>query len=214
MTPDGTGNSDQGTGNSNQGKENGHEYVDLGLPSNIKWATCNVGADCPEDYGDYFAWGETEPKDVYSWNTYKWYDTSSEYFSKYCFSSSDGNVDNRKALLTEDDAAHFYWGGTWRMPTKEEQDELRTRCTWNWTSLNDVNGFKIIGPNGNYIFLPAAGYINEGNLYDANTTGRYWSNSLSMINDLAAYYLIFLSKGGNWAWWNRCDGLSVRAVCQ
>ena len=104
--------------------ENGHEYVDLGLPSRIKWATCNVGATTPEEYGDYFAWGETEPKDNYDWSTYKWCNESNATMTKYCTDSSYGTVDNKTVLELEDDAAYVNWGGNWRMPTKAELDEL------------------------------------------------------------------------------------------
>ena len=128
---------------------NGHEYVDLGL--SVKWATCNVGAVSPEDYGDYFAWGETEPKDFYAWSTYKWCNGSYDTLTKYCTDSKYGTVDNKTVLDLEDDAAHVNWGGDWRMPTKAEQDELYNNCTWEWTTQNGVNGYKVTSKiNGNY----------------------------------------------------------------
>ncbi|MBR5532185.1 MAG: T9SS C-terminal target domain-containing protein, partial [Bacteroidales bacterium] len=129
-----------------------NEYVDLGLPSGIKWATCNVGANSPEDYGDYFAWGETEPKDYYDWSTYKYCNGSYDIMTKYFTDSDYGTVDNKTTLELTDDAAHVNWGGNWRMPTKAEQDELRNtdNCTWEWTTLNGVEGYKVISKkNGN-----------------------------------------------------------------
>ena len=112
------------------GSHNGHDWVDLGLPSGLKWAVCNVGADSPEGYGFYFAWGETETKSRYSWNTYKWCNGSYYTQTKYCTNSSYGTVDNKTTLDLSDDAARANWGGSWRMPTKAEQDELRNNCTW------------------------------------------------------------------------------------
>lgn len=127
----------------NRGFHSGHEYVDLGLSSGTLWATCNVGATKPEDVGDYFAWGETRPKEEYNWETYKWckgrYDTQ----TKYCTDSDHGTVDNKSILELSDDAANVNWGGDWRMPTKEELDELHTECTWTWTTQNGVKGCKI-----------------------------------------------------------------------
>jgi hypothetical protein len=134
-----------------------HEYVDLGL--SVKWATCNVGATKPEEYGDYFAWGETTPKDAYDWSTYKWCNGGPSTQTKYCTNSSYGTVDNKTTLDLSDDAACANWGGSWRMPTRAEQDELRNNCTWTWTTQNGVNGYKVTGTNGNSIFLPAAGYL-------------------------------------------------------
>ncbi len=188
-----------------------HEYVDLGL--SVKWATCNVGASKPEDYGYYFAWGETKPKEVYDWSTYKWCNGSENTMTKYCTSSSYGTVDNKTTLDLSDDAAHVNWGGSWRMPTREEQDELRAKCTWEWTTQNGVNGRKVTGPNGNSIFLPAAGSRYEGSLYDAGSYGIYWSSSLRESFSEDAYYLRFYSSGVDWFGSGRYLGLSVRAVC-
>ncbi len=140
----------------------GHEYVDLGLPSGLKWATCNVGATAPEAYGDYYAWGETAPKTIYNWSTYKWCNGSYDTQTKYCTSSSYGTVDNKTVLDLADDAARANWGGAWRMPTDEEWTELRENCTWTWTNLNGKNGYEVKGANGNSIFLPAAGKKNVG----------------------------------------------------
>lgn len=190
---------------------NGHEYVDLGL--SVKWATCNVGAEKPEDYGDYFAWGETSPKSTYGWSTYKWCKGSYNTMTKYCTSSSYGTVDNKTTLELADDAAHVNWGGSWRMPTKAEQDELRTKCTWVWSDLNGKKGYKVTGPNGNFIFLPAAGYCSSGGLYSAGSYGSYCSSSLSTSYSDYAYELYFYSGEVCAYSGDRSFGQSVRAVC-
>jgi hypothetical protein len=195
---------------------NNDEYVDLGLPSGLKWATCNVGATTPEEYGDYFAWGEVEPKTTYDWSTYK-YGTNYDQLTKYCSNSSygkDGFVDNKTVLDPEDDAATANWGGAWRMPTKAEQDELRNNCTWIWTTQNGVNGYKVTGPNGNSIFLPAAGYLVGGALNLAGSGGYYWSSSLYTDGPSGAYYVYFSSGGVDWYYGNRYYGFSVRPVCK
>ena len=189
-----------------------HEYVDLGLPSGIKWATCNVGADSPEDYGDYFAWGETEPKEKYDWSTYKWCNGSPTTQTKYCTSSSYGTVDNKTILDLADDTANANWGGSWRMPTKAEQDELRNECTWDWTTKNGVNGYTVTGPNGNSIFLPAAGYRYNSDLSRAGSYGYYWSSSLRAHGSYLAYELHFHSNSVDWDNNSRGFGLSVRPV--
>ena len=208
------------------GYENGYGYVDLGLPSGTKWATCNVGATSPEDYGDYFAWGETESKDYYYWDSYKWMtDGMSSWtgVNKYTFAdgqtsgvwyNSNGEFigDNKTILELSDDAANANWGGDWRMPTKEDQDELRTECTWNWTTKNGVNGYTVTGPNGNSIFLPAAGYRSGSDLYYAGYYGYYWSSSLSTDYSDGAYYLGFYSDYVDWYYDCRSYGHSVRAV--
>ena len=137
----------------------GHEYVDLGLPSGTLWATCNVGADTPEGYGDYFAWGETAPKESYTWQTYRWCNGYFNTMTKYCTSSDYGSIDDKTELDPEDDAAYVNWGSSWRIPTTEQQQELRNECTWTWTERNGVSGKLVTGPNGNTIFLPAAGDI-------------------------------------------------------
>ena len=194
--------------------ENGHDWVDLGLPSGLKWATCNVGANAPEEYGDYFAWGETQTKSTYAWNTYKWCNGSYDTQTKYCTDSSYGTVDNKTVLDKEDDAAAVNWGGKWRMPTKAEQDELRQQCTWTWASQNGVNGYKVTGPNGNSIFLPAAGFRSGSSLYGAGGYGYYWSSSLGTGNPSDAYDLYFNSGSVDWSDDGRCIGFTVRPVCQ
>ena len=190
------------------GTENGYEWVDLGL--SVKWATCNVGATKPEEYGDYYAWGETTPKSTYSWSTYKWCNGSKDTMTKYCTDSDYGTVDNKTVLDPEDDAATVNMGGSWRMPTKAEQDELRTECTWTWTTLNDVNGYNVEGPNGNSIFLPAAGYRYDSDLYVAGSGGYYWSSSLSTDYSGNACSLYFGSDYVGWSYYRRYYGQSVR----
>ncbi len=188
-----------------EGLHHGHVFVDLGL--DVKWATCNIGANVPEDYGDYFAWGETKPKTDYSWSTYKWGDKDSG-FTKY-------NGGKNICLEDGDDAAAANWGGNWRMPTKEEVVELLSECFWRHyeagnTEFNGVAGYKIIGPNGNFIFLPDAGYYSGSELKDKGRKGYYWSALLSSIYSRACYMIqnfnesLFLE--------DRCCGMPVRAV--
>ena len=201
-------------GDSKNDPYNGHEYVDLGLPSGIKWATCNVGATKPEEFGGYYAWGETEEKSNYDWSTYKWCSGSDDNMTKYCTDSDYGTVDNKTILDPEDDVAHVKWGGSWRMPTLDEQNELLNNCTWTWTTLNGVNGYKVTGPNGNSIFLPAAGY-RYGT--EANYRGIYgysWSSSLNSIFSDCAYYLFFYSFSHFWGSDGRYRGQSVRPVSE
>jgi len=180
--------------------------VDLGL--SVKWASCNVGAEKPEDYGDYFAWGETKPKSDYSWSTY--FDTkdNGDSFTKY------NNNGGKTKLDPKDDAATANWGSNWRMPTKAEQDELSTNCTWTWTTQNGVKGYKVTGKNGNSIFLPAAGYRDYSDLYTAGSWGDYWSSSLYSGGSCGAYDMYFNSDGFDWYDDNRYYGFSVRAVSQ
>ena len=192
--------------------ENGHEYVDLGL--SVKWATCYVGATTPEEYGDYFAWGEVKPKTEYNWSTYKWCNGSYDTQTKYCTDSYYGTVDNKTVLDKEDDAAAVNWGGAWRMPTKAEKDELIQQCTWTWTSKGSVNGFQVTGPNGNSIFLPAAGYRYGSRLTRVGISGYFWSSSLYTDSPSIAYYVYFDSSIVDRGYDNRDYGFSVRPVCQ
>ena len=186
---------------------NGHECVDLGLPSGLKWATCNVGATAPEEYGGYFAWGETEVKDDYSFASYKWCKGNYATMTKYCTS-----VDNDTVLDPEDDVAHVKWGGTWRMPTRAEQDELHEKCTWTWITYKGVEGYKVTGPNGNSIFLPAAGCLDGTEVSNRGSYGYYWSSSLGRYGSGGAYDVNF-DSGGVWNGSYRYYGLSVRPVC-
>ena len=200
------------------GIENGYEWVDLGLPSGTKWATMNVGADSPEDYGDYFAWGETVSKSTYSNSDYKWYiNGSSNNIKKYNYSYSTGLLrDSIYVLEKEDDVAVINWGGDWRMPTKAEQDELRNTnyTTGTWTTQNGVKGYKVTSKiNGNSIFLPAAGYRYNSDLNNAGSDGYYWSSSLRTDSSNYAYCLSFGSSYvGISSYYTRNYGLSVRPV--
>ena len=197
------------------GSENGYEYVDLGL--SVKWATCNVGATKPEEYGDYFAWGETEPKSTYDWSTYKWCNGSYDTQTKYCIDSYYGTVDNKNQLELSDDAARANWGGSWRMPTKAEQDELREQCTWTWTSQNGVYGYKVTSKKSGYtnksIFLPAAGYRDDSSFDYAGSYGDYWSSSLYSDLSRYAHGLGFHSSDVYCYSDFRSYGQSVRPVC-
>lgn len=183
-----------------------YESVDLGLTSGLLWATSNVGASKPEEFGHYFAWGETTQKELYLWSNYKW-GSELENFTKY-------NVtDGKTQLDLSDDVAHIRMKGNWRMPTKEELNELFTQCTWTWTTQNKVNGYKVIGPNGNSIFLPAAGsfHNNAPTIVNVNIFCCYWSSSLHSDDKMYAYDLNpedFNKKDNSY----RCNGQSVRGV--
>ena len=190
----------------------GAQAVDLGLPSGTKWASCNVGATKPEEYGDYYAWGETETKSDYSWNTYKWCNGTPQTLTKYCTSSSNGKVDNKKVLDASDDVARVKWGGSWRIPTQDEVEELKDKCSQEWITVNGVKGRKFTGPNGNSIFLPAAGYRVSSFLSGAGSDGRYWSSSLYESDPGRACNLYFLRKGVPGVDYGRPNGHSVRPV--
>ena len=194
-----------------------HEWVDLGLPSGTLWATRNVGASAPEEYGDYFAWGETAPKEVYNWDTYKWgrydYSNCKYYLTKYNTNSVFGTVDNKTELDPSDDAAYVNWGPSWRMPTFEQQNELYDNCSWTWTTRNGVNGRLVTGPNGNTMFLPAAGNRVGSSLGFAGSNGFYWSRTLDSDGPCGAYFLEFYSgRRDYWDIDNRGFGVTVRAV--
>jgi hypothetical protein len=199
------------------GAEGNHEWVDLGLPSGTLWATCNVGADSPEEYGDYFAWGETAPKDVYYWSTYKWCNGIYDTITKYCtnsYNGADGFTDGKTELDPEDDAAYVNWGSSWSMPSMEQQQELLEQCTWTWTTRSGVNGRLGTGPNGHTIFLPAAGYRMLESLHYAGSYGYCWSRTLDPDFSDFPYYLYFGSRYvevlSNYI--ERSYGLTVRAV--
>ena len=192
-----------------------NDYVDLGLPSGLLWATCNVGASMAEDYGDYFAWGETQPKDYYDWSTYQYCNGSNNTLTKYCTNANfgyNGYVDNLTTLLPEDDAATTNWGDGWRMPTEEEWEELLNNTTVTWTTQNGVSGRLFTASNGNSLFLPAAGYRNYGNLLDAGSCGYYWSSSLYTDDPGSAWCFIFYSDYYDmYVNYRRC-GFTVRPV--
>ena len=194
-----------------------HEYVDLGL--SVKWATCNVGASKPEEFGDYFAWGEIQPKDYYDWSSYVWCNGSLDTQTKYCVNSAFGLVDNKTTLDLSDDAAHANWGGSWRMPTLEELAELRNNCIWSITTKNNVTGYIVTSKsNGNSIFIPAAGQYIKDSLKSSGKSGNYWSCSLVAgidKNSSQSYYIYFRIEDdfvdiyGN----ARYYGRSIRPVC-
>ena len=184
--------------------------IDLGLT--VKWAECNLGAEKPEDYGDYFAWGETETKSDYSWSTYKFGTSSSGPFSKYNTDNTYGTVDNKTVLDPEDDVAHVILGGSWRMPTTAEQDDLRTKCTWTWDDVK--KGYTVTGPNGNSIFLPAAGGRYDDTLGEVGSYGYYWSSSLNTDypNHAWSFYFFFYNVRRLSDY--RYGGYSVRPVTE
>ena len=193
---------------------NGHEYVDLGLPSGLKWATCNVGANKPEDYGDYFAWGETMTKETYTEYNCPTYGLSKSELQSQGYIDSDGNI------TSQYDTARAKWGGKWRMPTEAELEELCDKCTWIWMSQNGIDGYKVTGPNGNSIFLPAAGTRDGSSLYNAGYFGLYSSSTPSDDCDHHAYILGFGSSdhridyGHRINYGHRYLGLSVRPVLE
>ena len=230
-----------GSGGDSSGSSNGHDYVDLGL--SVKWATCNVGASKPEEYGDYFAWGETVPYYAdghsqdepcsswrkisgrtisgYNWETYLWSNDDGSKFTRYCPSDKasywggksipDGKTDF-KDYDYKDDAARANWGDSWRMPTDAEWTELRDECTWKWTTLNGINGRLVTGPNGNRMFLPAAGGRGDTHIDTVGEYGFYWSSSLFKDNPFFAYDSYFNYATFDWNAINRSAGQSVRPV--
>ncbi len=273
------------------GEMNGYTWVDLGLPSGTKWATCNVGAENPEDSGFYYAWGETMPKGEYSWRVYSFeknnysqgtvpeeggdksyatvemfcvhdpngdpnlnldnYENWGDLYTRYGFSpyfnneirytlsasaydnfirffkgtsynessiAKYNNIDDIVTLESSEDVATANWGDKWRMPTKDEMEELKNKCKWDWISVNDKSGYKITGPNGNSIFLPAVGYCYEDRWVDAvwsigGTAGFYWTSSLDSDHTYDAYLLYFSEYGSEISSNLRYCGQPVRPVC-
>ena len=187
------------------------EAVDIGL--SVKWASWNVGASAPEEYGGYFAWGETEQNWAYDWDYYKWCDGSYDSLTKYNWNSGFGRVDNRCNLSPEDDAAYVQWGGSWRMPSDGEWTELRTQCSWEWTSINGINGYKVKGPNNNNIFLPAAGYRSGAGLWNADASGYYWSYEQHTTYPYFGWSVTFGSDNVDRSRSSRAYGYSIRPVC-
>ena len=196
------------------------QAVDLGLPSGIKWASCNVGAEKPEDYGNYYAWGEVVPKENYEWSTYK-YGIGEQQLTKYCNDASYGNSgykDEKTILDAEDDAAYVNWGHGWRMPTDAEWTELRSNCSWSSpVHKNETVGFEVTSNiNGNSIFLPAAGFCSNSISSLNRYCDDYWSSTLYVSNPSYAAYFYAYAWGGNIAnsGWPRYRGMSVRPVCE
>lgn len=196
-------------------KNKKHDYVDLGLPSGTLWATMNIGADEPEDYGDYFAWGETEPKHDYDWSNYKWCDGAHDKLTKYCVKNQDGKIDNKTELDPDDDAATANWGSEWCMPSKEQVDELVAECNWEWTTKNGVKGYLVTSKrNDASLFLPAAGVcIEGGDVLDDNYSGHYWLRTLDVHEaSRFAFVMYFESASVDCDGYMRSEGRSVRAV--
>lgn len=216
---EGTSGSGDDIGWGDNCKLNGHAYVDLGLPSGLLWATMNVGASAPEEYGGYYAWGETWTKSEYTWANYRWCNGTKNSVTKYNYDHAFGRVDNKERLDLADDAAHVNWGEGWYIPTADDCGELINNCTWTWTTVNGVAGSCVVGPNGNSIFLPAAGDQKDDGFQRG--VGFYWSSTLYGIsawggqNGLSSWYLHFDdSPYQDMYEQTRYCGLSIRPVCQ
>lgn len=179
---------------------NGYEYVDLGLPSGLKWATHNFGATMPYEIGEYLAWGEHKGKDMYSISNSETYGVNIGDFS--------GDI--------EYDAAAFTWGGTWRIPTEAETRELKDNCTFEWTEMNGVPGAIVIGPNGNSIFLPSGGFATEGNIDFVDSEGAYWTSSPDPSDPMyyACFFYFYNTNFSNIGWFSKYAGLLVRPVAE
>ena len=195
--------------------ENGYEYVDLGLK--VKWAVQNVGAEKPEDHGDYYAWGETQTKSYYSWSTYKYCEGASTSLTKYNSSSSAGIIDDKVTIESEDDVAHVRWGGNWRIPKSTEIKELISNCTWKWTTQNGVSGYKVTSRKSGYtgcsIFLPITGYRTDTDLKN-NDYGCYWSSlNYYYYDPRYSICLYFNLESASTTSISRNCGLIVRPVC-
>ena len=202
---------------------NNNEAVDLGLPSGTLWATCNVGADSPWEYGYYFSWGQTQSGGGFGWATYKYCNGTYKTLTKYCINSSYGIVDGKAVLEPIDDAATANWGEDWKMPSREQLEELLNSnyTTVKWIMLYGVNGIKITSKSNNKsIFLSAGGYSHSYGQSNKGEQGYYWSNELTISSvepGCSACYMSFGSTGGSVSnnlsgGHNRCEGLSVRPV--
>ena len=195
-----------------------YEYVDLGLPSGLKWAKCNVGATSETEYGYYFQWGDIEDKSKSdcSWRTYEHCNGTYNTLTKYCTNSSYGTVDSITTLESVDDAATQIMGSDWRMPTQSEFQELIDNTTKEWTQVNGVNGYKFTsnkeGFQNNSIFFPAAGDYDDGSVDYVGKYGGVWSSSLLTSSPGSAWYLGFSSSGCGMGYYRRYDGRSVRGV--
>lgn len=185
---------------------NGHEWVDLGLPSGLKWATCNVGASIPEEFGNYYAWGETEPKIEYTSINSLTYKVSFKKLKK------SGIVDEAGILTKDYDVASTAWGDTWRMPTIDEFQELISSCNWNFASFNGVNGYLVTGPNKKNIFLPAAAFQQNTTVDNVGDFGDYWSSSIVEELSGVAHSLGYSSKSHGTRRYARYAGRTIRPV--
>ena len=199
---------------------NGQLYVDLGLPSGLKWAKCNVGAEKETDYGYYFMWGDIEDKSnaECSWESYKYCNGSFDTLTKYnIFPLFGENPDDKTKLDSEDDVARTNMGGDWRMPTSDECEELINNTTNEW--ISDYNGTGVSGrkfthktDTSKYIFIPAAGLCSGGSVNNVGSYGGVWSSVLHTIYPYSACGLGFnlynCYMGNNY----RYCGRSVRGV--
>ena len=190
------------------GSEQGHEYVNLGLPSGTKWATMNIGANKFTDYGNYYAWGETNIKSTYNWDNYKYYGGTSDYITykvtKYCTNSKHGSVDNKKELVYSDDAATKEWGTKWQIPSISQWAELMDNCSWEWVRQDNVFGIMVVSRiNGKKLFLPAAGIYEKSSLKELGSRGVYQSRTLETSDNAYSQVAVFHSE--NWF-----DGITER----
>jgi len=196
--------------------DNHPHLIDLGLPSGTLWACCNVGASSPEEYGNYYAWGETSSKSKYNWGTYQYgyYNNDGDYSHLVNIGSDIASTQYDAATANWDAATANYLDAPWHMPSRAQIDELVSSCTSTWTTLNDMDGRLFTGPNGGIIFLPATGYRWDGGLYGAGSDGRYWSSTLHEGYPLNACCLDFGSGSADWSIYVslRCIGQAVRPV--
>ena len=181
------------------GTINGHKYVDLGLPSGTKWATCNIGADSPEEYGDYYSWGETRTKKFFYVDTYKLY-----------YKKVNESISGNRSY----DVARKKWGENWRIPTKSNFEELDSLCIWNWTTRNGVAGYDIKATNGNSIFLPAGGARVNESIYGRAEEGYYWSSTPNTVDPNTSYFLFFNCYYAIMYYYFRAVGLAIRPVTE
>ena len=201
---------------SNNGENNTVAWIDLGLPSGLLWADCNLGATKPEEYGNYYAWGETATKQVFDWSTYKYCTVDGEgiiqTLTKYNTSSEYGTPDNLTNLQDMDDAVTASLGNGARTPTKEEWNELISNTTVEWTTVNGVYGSKFTADNGNAIFLPATGLYDGSEPTLAGSYGGYWSSTLHEVYPYCAWYILIFSGDQQMVYYDRARGITLRAV--
>ncbi len=195
------------------GKVDGHSYVDLGLPSKTLWAAYNLGAEQSIEYGQYYAWGETDEKDEYKWRNYKW---GNKKLTKYNSDKIYGSVDNKHCLDEEDDAAISNWGPKWSLPSRTQFQELLKWCNWEWVENyagSGVNGYKGVSQlNKKIIFFPASGYYGNSDFVEEGECAAFWTSTAFDDDSYGAYATQFTSKGSEWKDISRYCGLSVRAV--
>ena len=204
-----------GTDDENKGYFTYGEWVDLGLPSGLLWYSCNLGATGPEGYGYYYAWGETQPKSIYDWSTYRYCNGDIVNLTKYCNDSGYGHngfTDGNTTLEAMDDVATHDLKNDARIPRKEEWQELLDHTTSKWEVQNGVYGRRFMGENGNALFLPAAGSYSDGELSGEGEIGNYWSASLCEDFPNSALYFYFYAGSQFVGASGRSNGLSIRPV--